>query len=58
MCPQAKQQLEDVLALPSETAIPCSAKEGIGIEDILEGDRGAHSATKTDRRADVAGARV
>ncbi len=34
--PQAKQQLEDVLALPSETAIPCSAKEGIGIEDILE----------------------
>src|SRR6185312_7076402 len=34
--PQAKQQLEDVLALPSESAIPCSAKEGIGIEDILE----------------------
>jgi GTP-binding protein LepA len=33
---QAKQQLEDVLALPAETAIPCSAKEGIGIEDILE----------------------
>ncbi len=33
---QAKQQLEDVLALPSEWAIPCSAKQGIGIEDILE----------------------
>ena len=33
---QAKRQLEDVLALPAETAIPCSAKEGIGIEDILE----------------------
>ena len=33
---QAKQQLEDVLAVPSESAIPCSAKEGIGIEDILE----------------------
>jgi len=33
---QAKQQLEDVLAVPSELAIPCSAKEGIGIEDILE----------------------
>ena len=32
----AKQQLEDVLAVPSEWAIPCSAKEGIGIEDILE----------------------
>src|SRR5665213_888864 len=34
--PQAKRQLEDVLAIPSEWAIPCSAKEGIGIEDILE----------------------
>src|SRR5882762_8848343 len=33
---QAKRQLEDVLAVPSEWAIPCSAKEGIGIEDILE----------------------
>ena len=33
---QAKQQLEDVLAVPSDNAIPCSAKEGIGIEDILE----------------------
>jgi GTP-binding protein LepA len=33
---QAKQQLEDVLAIPSEWAIPCSAKEGIGIEEILE----------------------
>ena len=33
---QAKRQLEDVLAVPAEYAIPCSAKEGIGIEDILE----------------------
>src|SRR6202453_3825896 len=33
---QAKQQLEDVLAVPSEWAILCSAKEGIGIEAILE----------------------
>jgi GTP-binding protein LepA len=33
---QAKQQLEDILAIPGETAIPCSAKEGIGIEEILE----------------------
>jgi len=32
----AKQQLEDVLAVPGEWAIPCSAKQGIGIEDILE----------------------
>src|SRR5436190_3516870 len=34
--PQAKRQLEDVLAVPSEWAIPCSAKMGIGIEEILE----------------------
>jgi GTP-binding protein LepA len=31
-----KTQLEDILAIDGETAIPCSAKEGIGIEDILE----------------------
>jgi GTP-binding protein LepA len=34
--PQAKAQLEDILAIPSETAILASAKEGIGIDDILE----------------------
>jgi GTP-binding protein LepA len=33
---QAKQQLEDILAIPGDTAILASAKEGIGIEDILE----------------------
>jgi GTP-binding protein LepA len=33
---QAKQQLEDIIAIPAELAIPASAKEGIGIEDILE----------------------
>ncbi len=32
----AKQQLEDILAIPADTAILASAKEGIGIEDILE----------------------
>lgn len=31
-----KQQLEDILAIPAEEAIPASAKNGIGIEDILE----------------------
>jgi GTP-binding protein LepA len=31
-----KQQLEDILAIPAETAIPASAKDGIGIEEILE----------------------
>jgi len=34
--PQAKQQLEEVLAIPGEWAILCSAKQGIGIEEILE----------------------
>jgi len=34
--PMAKQQLEDILAIPAETAIPASAKEGIGIDEILE----------------------
>jgi GTP-binding protein LepA len=31
-----KRQMEDILAIPSEDAILASAKEGIGIEDILE----------------------
>ena len=34
--PLAKQQLEDILAIPAETALLASAKEGIGIEEILE----------------------
>src|SRR2546421_901552 len=34
--PQTKQQLEDILAIPAETAIMASAKEGIGIDEILE----------------------
>ncbi|MGV3773351.1 MAG: translation elongation factor 4 [Verrucomicrobiales bacterium] len=33
---QAKVQLEEILAIPSDSAILASAKEGIGIEDILE----------------------
>ena len=33
---QTKIQLEDILAIPAESAILASAKEGIGIEDILE----------------------
>jgi len=31
-----KAQLEDILAIDGDSAIPCSAKEGIGIQDILE----------------------
>ena len=34
--PMTKMQLEDILAIPAETAISASAKEGIGIEEILE----------------------
>jgi len=34
--PLAKQQLEDILAIPADHAILASAKEGIGIEEILE----------------------
>jgi GTP-binding protein LepA len=33
---QTKQQLEDILAIPADTAILASAKAGIGIDDILE----------------------
>ena len=32
----AISQIEEILAIPGEEALPCSAKEGIGIEDILE----------------------
>ncbi|MEJ6561673.1 MAG: translation elongation factor 4 [Akkermansiaceae bacterium] len=34
--PRCRQQLEDILAIPGEHAIPASAKNGIGIQDILE----------------------
>jgi GTP-binding protein LepA len=34
--PMAKKQLEDILAIPAETAVLASAKEGIGIDEILE----------------------
>lgn len=32
----AHRQLEDILQIPAEEAVPASAKMGIGIEDILE----------------------
>jgi GTP-binding protein LepA len=35
--PQTKIQLEDILAIPGDSAILASAKEGIGIDEILEG---------------------
>ena len=33
---QVKQQLEDILAIPAELALLASAKEGLGIDEILE----------------------
>jgi GTP-binding protein LepA len=33
---KCRHQLEEILAIPGEDAIPASAKEGIGIEEILE----------------------
>jgi len=34
--PSVRKQLEEILAIPGDEAIPCSAKAGIGITDILE----------------------
>jgi len=34
--PAVKKQLEEILAIPATEAITCSAKAGIGIEEILE----------------------
>ncbi len=34
--PAVHKQIEDILAIPAEEAIECSAKMGIGIEEILE----------------------
>ena len=32
----AKQEIEDVIGIDASDAIPCSAKTGLGVEDILE----------------------
>ncbi|MDD3354119.1 translation elongation factor 4 [Zoogloea sp.] len=32
----AKQEIEDVIGIDASAAIPCSAKTGMGVEDILE----------------------
>ena len=34
--PKVHKQLEDIICIPAEDAIPASAKNGLGIEDILE----------------------
>jgi GTP-binding protein LepA len=33
---RAKQEIEDVIGIDAEHAIPCSAKTGLGLDDILE----------------------
>ena len=33
---KTKKQIEDVIGIDTENAIPCSGKTGEGIEDILE----------------------
>jgi GTP-binding protein LepA len=35
----ASSEIEDVIGIDATDAIPCSAKTGLGIEDILEADR-------------------
>ncbi len=32
----AKEQIENVLAIPADDALPISAKSGLGVEDVLE----------------------
>jgi small GTP-binding protein len=48
--PQARQQLEDILAIPGESAILASAKEGIGIDEGLMTT--IHSYTATQKTVD------
>ena len=33
---KTKKQIEDVIGIDTESAVPCSGKTGEGIEDILE----------------------
>ena len=56
--PRSNAQLEDILAIPAETAILASAKEGIGIEEILEAIVAAHSAAESRPDETLRGAGV
>ena len=48
--PSVHRQLEEILAIPAEEAIDCSAKMGIGIEEILEAVVASHPAAAQTRR--------
>ncbi len=47
----AKQEIEDVIGIDATDAIPCSAKTGMGVEDILEAVITRIPAPKGDRDA-------
>jgi GTP-binding protein LepA len=53
-----RTQLEDILAIPGDSAILASAKDGIGIDEILEAIIHRIPAPKTHRRTLGAGARL
>ncbi len=50
--PSVRRQLEEILAIPGDEAIPASAKAGLGIDDILEAvvERIPHPAGKKSER--------
>ena len=52
------KQIEDILAIPRESALRCSAKEGIGIEEILEAIIERVPPPQPNAGRQVAGARV
>ena len=51
--PSVHRQLEEILAIPAEEAIDCSAKMGIGIDEILEAVVASHSAAAQTWRMNI-----
>ena len=56
--PAVHRQLEEILAIPAEEAIDCSAKMGIGIDEILEAVVASHSAAAQAEGRNSARARL
>ena len=50
---RTKKQIEDVIGIDTENAIPCSGKTGEGIEDILEQIITTLPAPKGENLADL-----